>query len=103
MVRYYILTGKAELNGDSVKYLKNPAMPIDQIAEKFTKRIKVTLDPRKMTLDDLVKIYELADKNPGNVEIFFEYLQNTEGDQTKDIQEYHDKNENKPRIVEQNR
>lgn len=73
------LTGKAELNGDSVKILVESAMPIDQIAEKFTKRVKITLDPRKLSLDDLVKIYELADKNPGNVEIFFEYLQNTDG------------------------
>lgn len=72
------LTGKAELNGDSVKILVESAMPIDQIAEKFTKRIKITLDPRKMTLEDLVKIYELSENNPGNVEIFFEYLQDTD-------------------------
>jgi hypothetical protein len=32
--------------------------------------------------------------NPGNVEIFFEYLQNTDaGNQAQDIQKYNDKNE----------
>jgi DNA polymerase III alpha subunit len=69
------LSGKAELSGDSVKIMVDAAMPIEQCVERFTRRIKFTIDPAKTSLTDLEKIHQIVMENPGNIDLFFEYLQ----------------------------
>lgn len=71
--------GTAELNGDSVKILVENTMPIENCIEKFTRRLKITIDPARLPLDALGKIYDISVASPGNVEIFFEYLERENG------------------------
>jgi len=73
------LAGKAELNGDSVKILVESALPIEECIGKFTKRLKITIDPSKLPVDALEKIVDLVSASPGNVELYFEYLQRESG------------------------
>ncbi len=71
--------GTAELNGDSVKIIVENAMPIEYCIEKFTKRLKITIDPQKVPMEGLEKIYELSSASPGSVELFFEFIQRENG------------------------
>ena len=69
------LSGKAELNGDSVRVLVDSVLPIEMCLEKFTKRMKVTIDPLKVPVESLDRIEALLSASPGGVELYFEYLQ----------------------------
>ncbi|GMU89084.1 MAG: DNA-directed DNA polymerase [Chlorobiota bacterium] len=73
------LAGKAELNGDSVKILVESALPIEQCVAKFTKRLKITIDPAGLSVGALEQIVDLVSASPGNVELYFEYLQRENG------------------------
>ena len=74
------LTGTAELNGDSVKLIAESAIPIEKSLEKLAGRLKITINPEEISLEDLKKIGNILKENPGDVEVYFEYLDNSGGE-----------------------
>jgi DNA polymerase-3 subunit alpha len=76
-----MIVGKAEQAGETFKVFASEIYPIENIREKFTKNILVTIPLEGVTEETIVSLRKVAQNNPGKCHCYFNVV-TTEGRQT---------------------
>jgi DNA polymerase-3 subunit alpha len=60
-----MVTGKGEVNGDSLKVLVNDVFPLEKVREQFTKSVSLTLDLDKVNEGTIVELRKILEAHRG--------------------------------------
>jgi DNA polymerase-3 subunit alpha len=66
-----MVTGRGEVNGESLRIVVNDVYPMDRVREKFTKSIVLSINITEMRETTIVQLRDLMEKNRGNVPCYF--------------------------------
>jgi DNA polymerase-3 subunit alpha len=76
-----MIVGKAEQTGDSLRVFANEIHRLENIREKFTKKILLTIPLEEVTEDTIISLRQVAQKNPGKCHCYFNVV-TADGNQT---------------------
>ncbi|MEW5797371.1 MAG: DNA polymerase III subunit alpha [Bacteroidota bacterium] len=66
-----LVEGKGEVSGDIIKIVVDDILPMEEVREKFAKKIFFLLNADEVTDITLTKLRELMEKNKGNCNCYF--------------------------------
>jgi DNA polymerase-3 subunit alpha len=66
-----LVSGKGELNGDTLRILVNEVMPLEKAKEKLAKGIVLTVDINELREQMIVQLREVMERHKGNCPCFF--------------------------------
>ncbi len=66
-----MMSGKADVSGESLKILVNEVVPIDQVREKWTKKIFLHLNLDQVDEQVVIELRKIMEKHRGNCSCYF--------------------------------
>lgn len=76
-----LVEGKGEVSGDIIKIVVDDILPMEEVREKFAKKIFFLLNADEVTDITLTKLRDLMEKNKGNCNCYFNVVGSEFGSQ----------------------
>jgi DNA polymerase-3 subunit alpha len=70
------IIGKPESSGDAVKIHIDKVIPLEDAREQFTESIGISIDKKRNSVDTLIELKKIFEKNKGNIPLYFNLYNN---------------------------